>query len=813
MKNKNIIFVSFLILIFSSFFQINADQIINFDVTEIEIKEKGNLLIGKNRGNISINDDSNIESNAFIYDKSKNIITFSGDVISVDKKNDIKIYSNLVLFDNNIKIISSYGKTKVLISSKYTLNTEDLVFDKNNMSITSKKKTSIIDNFNNYYSFEKFVYSINDEILKASNITLKNNINDEINSDNFFFKNGFFDLKNQNFKTDSTKIKFSKNIFGNKDNDPRLYAVSAYKKDNITNLNKAVFTSCKKNDDCPPWSLSANKITHDRNKKRLIYDDAVLQIYNFPVMYFPKFFHPDPSVERQSGFLTPSFNKSNITGTSFGLPYYLVLSENKDVTISPTIFNNNTVLIQNEYRIKGEKSLFTGDLGYVNDYKSSSDNRQTKNINHFFAKYTLDLKFPNFIRSNFSTKLERTNNDTYLKIFESNLINKKNLPSDENILSSEMKLELENNDYSFQTGISIYENLQMNKTDRFQYILPYYNFTKNYYENVPLGYINFESKGDNNLSNTNVLKSKILNSINYKTYNFYSQNGFVNNFGLYFKNLNTMGKNDEIYKSSVQSKIMGLAEFNSDLPMSKIEETSINTFTPKISLKLNPSDMQNYSTTTAKINNSTLYDVNRLGIYDNFESGNSLTYGFEFKKEDADNLNRYFSLNLGTVYRLTSEKDIPKSSTLDKKKSNYFGLIETKWDDILEFNYDFSIDSKLKNIEYNSVNVDINKNNFFSSLNYIKEKGIIGNENVIEGTIGYNIDKNNNLKFGTRRNKKIGLTEYYDLIYEYRNDCLTAGIKYKKLFYSDRDVKPSENLMFSVTIFPITSINQNFLSK
>ena len=35
-----------------------------------------------------------------------------------------------------------------------------------------------------------------------------------------------------------------------------------------------------------------------------------LKIYDFPVLYFPKFFHPDPTVKRQSGFLPPSFNNS-----------------------------------------------------------------------------------------------------------------------------------------------------------------------------------------------------------------------------------------------------------------------------------------------------------------------------------------------------------------------------------------------------------------------------------------------------------------------------------------------------------------------
>ena len=34
-------------------------------------------------------------------------------------------------------------------------------------------------------------------------------------------------------------------------------------------------------------------------------------MYDFPILYFPKFFHPDPSVKRQSGFLRPQINNSN----------------------------------------------------------------------------------------------------------------------------------------------------------------------------------------------------------------------------------------------------------------------------------------------------------------------------------------------------------------------------------------------------------------------------------------------------------------------------------------------------------------------
>ena len=81
----------------------------------------------------------------------------------------------------------------------------------------------------------------------------------------------------------------------------------------------------------------------------------------------------------------------------------------------------------------------------------------------------------------------------------------------------------------------------------------------------------------------------------------------------------------------------------------------------------------------------------------------------------------------------------------------------------------------------------------------------MGSTNSIENSTTYEINNRNFLTFGTRRNREIDLTEYYDLIYEYKNDCLTAGIKYKKTYYSDGDLRPTQNLLFTVTLFPLTT--------
>ena len=52
-----------------------------------------------------------------------------------------------------------------------------------------------------------------------------------------------------------------------------LKGVSAQSKI-ISLVKKGVFTSCNDDTDCPPWVITASEITHDKNKKQLIYDDA-----------------------------------------------------------------------------------------------------------------------------------------------------------------------------------------------------------------------------------------------------------------------------------------------------------------------------------------------------------------------------------------------------------------------------------------------------------------------------------------------------------------------------------------------------------
>ena len=188
------------------------------------------------------------------------------------------------------------------------------------MIITSDKGAIILDNINQtQYKIGKFSYSLKEKILKGEEIFINTNYNQPF-SDKFFFKKAVFNLENQNYIAQDIDINFRKDTFGNKKNDPRFKGLSSSSKNGITTINKGVFTSCKKNDKCPPWSIQADKISYDKNKRQINYDKALVKFMIFQYI-FSKFFHPGPTVQRQSGF-SPHINNSNVLGSSIQIPYF-----------------------------------------------------------------------------------------------------------------------------------------------------------------------------------------------------------------------------------------------------------------------------------------------------------------------------------------------------------------------------------------------------------------------------------------------------------------------------------------------------------
>ena len=392
----------------------------------------------------------------------------------------MKFSEKITYFKNTEKIITD-GVTEILLENKYKIKSKNINFFMEEQLISSKYSTQIKDKNSNIYNLEKFNYEIDKEILKGNDIVVITNYNLP-KSDKFFFKSAIIDLKKVKIIAKDTEVKIHKKVFNNSQNDPRLKGISSYSDEGITIINKGIFTSCKKTDNCPPWSIQAEKIIHDKSQKQLNYKNAIVKVYDIPILYFPKFFHPDPSVKRQSGLLKPQLNNSNTLGNSLKIPYYKVLKENSDYTITPTIFDNNILMVENEYRYIDEFSNFEINFGFVKGYEPSTDTRK-KNINNIFANYYKNLNLKEFSSSDFHLAFEKVNNDTFLKVFDQHINDTDLKPNDQNILESNLKFNFVNEEYSLDGGFTVYEDLEKNSSDRYQYVLPYFNFNKNISEN------------------------------------------------------------------------------------------------------------------------------------------------------------------------------------------------------------------------------------------------------------------------------------------------------------------------------------------
>ena len=144
-------------------------------------------------------------------------------------------------------------------------------------------------------------------------------------------------------------------------------------------------------------------------------------------------------------------------------------------------------------------------------------------------------------------------------------------------------------------------------------------------ENSDFGSFSFQSQGDNILKDTNNLRSRMINNLDIKSFNFISKNGLKNNFNYFLKNTITAGKDNNEYDSSPEIKLMNILEMQTSYPLVRFDEKYISYINPKLSLRINPSEMKTYSSENRGINNDNIFNINRLGLLDTLESGNNLT--------------------------------------------------------------------------------------------------------------------------------------------------------------------------------------------
>ena len=781
MKNRILIFLVIFYQIL--FLNNNFAQEIEFDASDIEIINDQNLTIANN-GVAKIKDDQiKIEGLKIEYFKDQSLIIVSqGKIIKIDLNLEIK--SDIIKYNMKDGIINFTNRVSIYDNSNNLVITSDkITYDVNNQKILGGSNTEITDEFNNTYKVSEFEYSTDDKVVKLGNTKISDQ-----NENTFDLEVAYLDLSKKEIVAKDIGLNFK--ISENSENEPRIKGRSLISDEKNTIVKKGTFTFCKKREKCPPWEMSAEEIKHDKKKKIIHYKNASLKVYDKKIFYFPKFFHPDPTVNRQTGFLIPRLQENSTTGLSLKLPYFIAIAENKDLTLSPRFFNDDKFLIQSEFRQKNKKSNHIADFSqFISSEKDSKG--------HLFYNFNKNYKSKDFNEVELDIKIEQVSDDTYLKAYKvkSPIIN-----NNSNLINS-LNLNLYDENKTINTNLNIYEDLSKTSSDRYEYV-PNFSFSKIINDNY-----SFRSNAYYKNYNTNITEKVLINDFEFNSNFKYLNNGLINNKKLLFKNVNSEAKNSEKFKNNNTSSLAPTFQTTYTYPLQKQTNKFNYTLTPKFSLNLSTPHTKDVHKDNATINYDNIYDINRLGLDEINEGGISVTYGYEYTKTDKLNFNQKIKFGFANNLRLNENKDLPNNTNLGDKVSDFVGLVQYNPNENIKFNYDFSLKNNLVDQNYELFGFEYYLKNLTTKFEYLNENNSDSKTSYLQNETRFAFNDNNSLIFETRENKEKNFTEYYNLIYQFQNDCLTAAIEYNKEYYSDQDLKPSENLFFKLSILPFGGFN------
>ncbi len=153
-----------------------------------------------------------------------------------------------------------------------------------------------------------------------------------------------------------------------------------------TQLYKTVASSCRIcGTETPFWQIRAKRIIHDDEEKQLYFEDAQLRIMGVPVFYSPRLRLPDPSVQRATGFLTPTLRFSNTLDTMAVVPYFIAIGDHKDLTITPYLSTSGNQALTLRYRQAFRTGTIEANAGAAMATQTTNADASFANISGAFA--------------------------------------------------------------------------------------------------------------------------------------------------------------------------------------------------------------------------------------------------------------------------------------------------------------------------------------------------------------------------------------------------------------------------------------------
>ena len=256
MKNKLLIILLNFILIFIPNL-VYALEEFYFESQTIEILKSNNEIFAEGNVKATTTDGITIHADKSRYLKDLNKLEMFDNVIFIDEINDIELKSQNILYLKNLEKIISKDNTKINFLSSYKILSSNVIFQRDEMKISSKEETTLKDDLDNKITLYGFHLSLNDKILKSNKIKFKDEFENIYNTNEAI-------INIQDKKIVAKDIEVYLNSEGELGGNARIKGSSMISENNITEINNGIFTTCK-----PIIALSEK----DSDLKKIVQDN------------------------------------------------------------------------------------------------------------------------------------------------------------------------------------------------------------------------------------------------------------------------------------------------------------------------------------------------------------------------------------------------------------------------------------------------------------------------------------------------------------------------------------------------------------
>lgn len=731
-----------------------------------------------------------IEGKKIIYEDDKNLIIASGDAYAKDQFGK-EIYADKIEYNKKELTISTFKKSIYLDGKGNKLEANNFFYDLSLKKIIASGDVNYFSNTNDHFKFSIFEYY--EELQRGSGKNFSGLLDDKSS------------LEGASAKID--QIKGSLIVSQDKSRKKRNAYTSC---ENEKGLTASIL------EKCPDWSITSSKTRHDQKEKMIYHKNVLVNIKNVPLFYTPYFSHPDPSVKRKSGFLPPSIKNFKNLGRSFKAPYFLVLGESKDFTLTPTYYIEEHPIFLGEYRQKNKNSELYIDTSYSPGYKELNKkkkdgtliNRTGGSRNHFFFNFlgTYDDLF--FTSNDLEMNIQKISQKNYLKVHQ---INTEYIKEDVSSLQNNIILRSYEDNKRLDLEAHVYENKhEENHSKKYQYTLPsirFNNFIEKFNQTITFSN-SFSAKNlGENINQMNQV-NQIDTASDLKKVNSIQGMGSV--FMTRVRNGNVYNNDVTNTKENLNNDVYLTLAMENSFPLVKYVGNTEESINPIIFSKYTTGSMANASAQSKILHYNDVFSMDRNNSETNNETGASVGYGISYninKKNFENEVYLDAEASIGQVLRNSTLEEMPKNSSLQEKSSDFAGIstfkIKSKKlnNSELDLRFNYVVNKDLNALLKNEIITKFENDNNNLIVSYYEEAKI-GDTHYVDLEYEKKFDNNLNFSMGIRKNLAEDFSETNFIGANYDSDCLKIELNLSKKFYNNQDIRPSNNLTFSIMLKP-----------